>query len=156
MAQEKPFDLPVVQAWLSAWNERDIFSDAAVRHPQCLIMDPLCLVVVTLGGREPRSLLFRRMKQMIPVLIPPLPALKPTVYAVHGDNGRFQIHTEKRQGGERTPGKRDGQSVGNLFVSRRSPPSFFLKWPLARSRRSPICRSTLAPDRSEVGDGSET
>src|SRR5262249_40172070 len=83
MARVKPLDLAVVQAWLSAWNERDIFSDAAVRHLQSLIMDPLCLVVVTLGvGREPRSLVFRRMKQMIPVLIPPLPALTPTLYAV--------------------------------------------------------------------------
>jgi hypothetical protein len=83
MAQEKPLDLAVVQAWLSAWNDRDIFSDASVRHLQSLITDPLCLVVVTLGvGREPRSLLFHRMKQMIPVLIPPLPALKPAVYAV--------------------------------------------------------------------------
>jgi hypothetical protein len=37
MAQEKPLDLSIVQAWLSAWNERDIFSDAAVRHLQPLI-----------------------------------------------------------------------------------------------------------------------
>jgi hypothetical protein len=50
MAREKPLDLAVVQAWLSAWNERDIFSDAAVRHLQSLIAAPLCLVVVTLGG----------------------------------------------------------------------------------------------------------
>jgi hypothetical protein len=49
MAQEKPLDLSIVQAWLSAWNERDIFSDAAVRHLQSLIADPLCLVVVTMG-----------------------------------------------------------------------------------------------------------
>jgi hypothetical protein len=104
----------------AAWNERDIFSDAAVRHLQSLIMDPHCLVVVTLGvGREPRSLLFRRMKQMIPVLIPPLPALKPTFYAVHGDDGRFKIPMEKRQSEEGTPGKREGQSVGS-----RQPPSF--------------------------------
>jgi hypothetical protein len=79
MAQVKLLDLAVVQAWLSAWNERDIFSDASVRHLQSLITDPLCLVVLTLGvGREPRSLVFRRVKQMIPVLIPPLPALKPS------------------------------------------------------------------------------
>jgi hypothetical protein len=59
MAREKPLDLAAVQAWLSAWNEHDIFSDASVRHLQSLITDPLCLVVVTLGvGREPRSLVF--------------------------------------------------------------------------------------------------
>jgi hypothetical protein len=98
MAQEKPLDLSIVQAWLSAWNERDIFSDAAVRHLQSLIADPLCLVVVTMGvGREPRSLLFRRMKQMIPVLIPPLPALTPTLYAVQGDDGRFQLRSNRRR-----------------------------------------------------------
>jgi hypothetical protein len=57
MARVKPLDLAVVQAWLSAWNERDIFSDAAVRHLQSLITDPFCLVVITLGvGCEPRSL----------------------------------------------------------------------------------------------------
>jgi hypothetical protein len=94
MAREKPLDLAVVQTWLSAWNESEIFSDAAVRHLQSLITDPLCMVVVTLRiGREPRSLVFRRVKQMIPVLIPPLPAfLKPTLYAVYGEDGRFQIH----------------------------------------------------------------
>ncbi len=59
MAREKPLDLAVVQTWLSAWNESEIFSDAAVRHLQSLITDPLCIVVVTLGiGREPRSLVF--------------------------------------------------------------------------------------------------
>jgi hypothetical protein len=93
MAQEKPLDLAVVKAWLAAWDESNIFSDASVRHLQSLITDPFCLVVVTMGvGREPRSLLFRRMKRMIPVLIPPLPAfLKPTLYAVYGEDGRFQI-----------------------------------------------------------------
>src|SRR6516164_8677381 len=100
MAREKPLAEAVVQAWLAAWNENDVFSDAAVRHLQSLIMDPLCLVVVTLGvGREPRSLLFRRMKQMVPVLIPPLPAVKPAVYAVQGDDGRFLMRTDgKREG----------------------------------------------------------
>jgi hypothetical protein len=39
------------------------------------------------------------MKQMIPVLIPPLPALKPKVYAVQGDDGRLLIRTDgKREG----------------------------------------------------------
>jgi hypothetical protein len=79
MARVKPLDLAVVQTWLAAWDESDVFSDASVRHLQSLITDPFCLVVVTLGvGREPRSLVFRRVKQMIPVLTPPLPALKPS------------------------------------------------------------------------------
>jgi hypothetical protein len=86
MARVKPLDLAVVQAWLSAWNERDIFSDAAVRHLQSLIIDPLCLVVVTLGiGREPRSLVFRRVKYMLPpvppkpnIMLPPMPP-KPNI-----------------------------------------------------------------------------
>jgi hypothetical protein len=68
MAREKPLDVAVVQTWLAAWNERDIFSDAAVLHLQSLVTDPLCLVVVTLGvGREPRSLVFRRIKRVMPV-----------------------------------------------------------------------------------------
>ena len=76
MARVKPLDLVVVQAWLSAWNERDIFSDAAVRHLQSLIIDPLCLVVVTLGiGREPRSLVFRRVKYTLPP-VPPKPNIQ--------------------------------------------------------------------------------
>src|SRR5215470_17290708 len=68
MAREKPLDMAVVQAWLGAWNESDVFSDAAVLHLQSFITDPHCLVVVTVGaGREPRSLVFRRIKQMMPV-----------------------------------------------------------------------------------------
>jgi hypothetical protein len=75
VAREKQLDLTVVQAWLSAWNESDVFSDAAVRHLQSLIADPFCLVVITLGvGHEPRSLVFRRIKRMIPVPISPRPA----------------------------------------------------------------------------------
>jgi hypothetical protein len=102
MAREKPLDLAVVQAWLAAWNDSDVFSDAAVRHLQSLIMDPRCHVVVTLGvGREPRSLVFRRTKQMIPVLIPPLPALKPALYAVRGDDGRFRVCMSDRREGIR-------------------------------------------------------
>jgi hypothetical protein len=70
MAQQKPLDLEIVQAWLSAWNERDIFSDAAVHHLKSLITDPFCFVVVTLGiGREPRSLVFRRVKRMLPPVL---------------------------------------------------------------------------------------
>jgi hypothetical protein len=67
MARVKPLDLGVVQAWLAAWDENDVFSDASVRHLQSLITDPFCLVFVTLGiGREPRSLVFRRVKRMLP------------------------------------------------------------------------------------------
>jgi hypothetical protein len=39
MARVKPLDSAVVQAWLSARNERDIFSDASVRHLRSLITD---------------------------------------------------------------------------------------------------------------------
>lgn len=68
MAQERSLDIAVVQAWQAAWNENDVFSDAAVRHLQSFIRDPLCLVVITLGvGREPRSLVFRRIKRVVPV-----------------------------------------------------------------------------------------
>jgi hypothetical protein len=55
--------LAVLQAWLSGWNKSDIFSDAAVRHLQSLITDPLCLVVIILG-HEPRSLVFRPWKHV--------------------------------------------------------------------------------------------
>jgi len=34
MARVKPLDLAVVQAWLAAWDESDVFSDASVRHLQ--------------------------------------------------------------------------------------------------------------------------
>jgi hypothetical protein len=68
MAREKPLDVAVVQAWLAAWNENDVFSDAAIRHLLSLIIDPLCLVVVTFGvGYEPRSLVFRRLKRVLPL-----------------------------------------------------------------------------------------
>jgi hypothetical protein len=67
MAREKPLDVAVVQAWQAAWNESDVFSDDAVLHLRSFIPDSLCLVVVTLGvGREPRSLVFRRVKQVMP------------------------------------------------------------------------------------------
>ena len=73
MAQQKPLDLEIVQEWL-AWDENNIFSDASVRHLQSLITDPFCLVVVTLGiGREPRSLVFRSVKRMLP----PVPTRRP-------------------------------------------------------------------------------
>jgi hypothetical protein len=81
MAREKPLDVAIVQAWLAAWSERGVFSDDAVRHLQSFIADPLCLVVVTLGvGREPRSLVFRHYRHVVPVQsaseITPKPALK--------------------------------------------------------------------------------
>jgi hypothetical protein len=67
MAQEKPLDIAFVQAWLAAWDESDVFSADAVLHLQSFIADPLCLIVVTLGvGSEPRSLVFRRIKHVVP------------------------------------------------------------------------------------------
>jgi hypothetical protein len=66
MAREKPLDVAVVQAWLTAWDESDLFSDAAVQHLQSFLTDPHCLVVVTLRvGRESRSLVFRRVKRVL-------------------------------------------------------------------------------------------
>jgi hypothetical protein len=66
MAREKPLDLAVVQTWLAAWTERDVFSDTAVHQLQSLIADVHCLVVITLGvGHEPRSLMFRRVKRVL-------------------------------------------------------------------------------------------
>jgi hypothetical protein len=70
MARQKPLHPAIVDEWLAAW-ESDPFSDAAVRHLQSLITDPFCFVVVTLGvGREPRSLVFRRVKRMLPRVRP--------------------------------------------------------------------------------------
>jgi hypothetical protein len=67
MARQKPLDLVIVETWLSAWNESDIFSDSAVHHLLSLVTDPFCYVVVTLGvGREPRSLAFWRLKRIVP------------------------------------------------------------------------------------------
>jgi hypothetical protein len=67
MVSKKPLDVAVVQAWLAAWDESDVFSDAAVLHLQSLIADAHCLVVITLRvGREPRSLVFRRVKRVLP------------------------------------------------------------------------------------------
>jgi hypothetical protein len=69
LAREKPLDAAIVRAWLAVWNESDVFSDAAVLHLQSFITDPHCLIVVTLGlGSEPRSLVFRRIKHVEPIL----------------------------------------------------------------------------------------
>src|ERR1700688_828367 len=68
MARERPVDSALVQTWLASWAEGELFSDAAVHHLQSLIADIHCLVVVTLDvGREPRSLVFRRVKRVLPV-----------------------------------------------------------------------------------------
>jgi hypothetical protein len=68
MAWERPLDVNIVQAWLAAWDEADLYSDAAVRHLSALIDDPKCLVVVTRGvGREARSLVFRRLRHVRPI-----------------------------------------------------------------------------------------
>jgi hypothetical protein len=79
MAQEKPLDLAVVRAWLAAWGEIDPFSDAAILHLQSLIADTHCLVVITLGvGREPRSLVFRRVKRVVEADHEPSASSSPT------------------------------------------------------------------------------
>jgi hypothetical protein len=85
MARVKPLDPAIVDEWLSAW-ESDPFSDTAVSHLRSLITDPLCMIVVTLGvGREPRSLVFRRMKGMLPVpRVPPKPKYHGSVRDMFG------------------------------------------------------------------------
>jgi hypothetical protein len=80
MAREKPLDGAVVHTWLAAWDQSDVFSDAAVLHLQSLIADVHCLVVITLGvGREPRSLVFRRVKRVLEVHHEPLASSSPKI-----------------------------------------------------------------------------
>jgi hypothetical protein len=69
MAKEKPLDAEVVRNWLAALGERELFSDAGVRHLQSLIPDNNCMVVVTLSvtGKS-RSLVFRRRRRIVPTL----------------------------------------------------------------------------------------
>jgi hypothetical protein len=72
MAKEKPLELEAVQTWLAAWEENDLYSDAAVRHLQSLIPDNHCIVVITRGvGCPPRSLVFRRWRRVR--VVPPTP-----------------------------------------------------------------------------------
>src|SRR5262249_27470274 len=62
------FEATVVRTWLAMWEQRDPFCDDAVRHLQTLIPENKCYVVVTLGiGCEPRSLVFRRWKHVLPL-----------------------------------------------------------------------------------------
>lgn len=70
MAREKPLDSEVLQVWLASWDESELFSDPAVHHLKSLIADTHCYVVVTMGvGREPRSLVFRRRKYVLPAAL---------------------------------------------------------------------------------------
>jgi hypothetical protein len=68
MGRPKSLDPNVVQTWLAAWRETELYSDAAVSHLASLIEDPYCVVVVTRGvGREVRSLVFRIRRGASPV-----------------------------------------------------------------------------------------
>jgi hypothetical protein len=68
MARERPLEPAAARTWLAMWEQRDAFCDDAVRHLQTLISDNHCFVVVTLGtGREPRSLVFRRWRHVLPL-----------------------------------------------------------------------------------------
>ena len=59
MAKERPLDSNVVRTWIAAWKEKDLYSNAAVRHLHSLIPDNNCVVVITFGvGRAPRSIMF--------------------------------------------------------------------------------------------------
>ena len=67
MARERLFEPAVVRTWLATWEQRDPFCDDAIRDLQTLVPDNHCYVVITLGtGRDPRSLVFRRWKHVIP------------------------------------------------------------------------------------------
>jgi hypothetical protein len=126
MARVKPLDLAVVQEWLAA-RESGPFTDDAVRHLQSLIIDPLCLVVVSRTA-QPGISTYEADGTCIR-LVPPLPALKPTVYAVQGDDGRWQMHRERQVRGLSPASEK--ASIGSP-----PPPSFSLKYLLVRSRRS--------------------
>jgi hypothetical protein len=103
MARVKPLDLGVVQAWLAAWDESNIFSDASVRHLQSLITDPFCLVVVTLGiGRKPRSLVFRRTKYTLPP-VPPKPKDMPRPSSREAASLRLRERRERIEQFRSTP-----------------------------------------------------
>lgn len=68
MAREQLLEPTIVRTWLAMWEQRDPFCDDAVRHLQTFIPDNKCYVVITLGiGREPRSLVFRRWKHVLPL-----------------------------------------------------------------------------------------
>ena len=56
-----------MQTWLAAWKEKDLYSDATVRDLLSLVPDNECMVVITCGvGRPPRSLVFRRLRRVVP------------------------------------------------------------------------------------------
>jgi hypothetical protein len=94
LAREKSLDAAIVRAWLAVWNESDAFSDAAVRHLQSFITDPLCLVVVTLGvGHEPRSLVFRHFRHVVPVTNSSEVTPKPTLRHLK-DMFKLPVHTQ--------------------------------------------------------------
>jgi hypothetical protein len=107
MAREKSLDLAVVPAWLAAWDERDVFSDAAVHHLLSLIPDAHCLVVVTLGvGREPRSLVFRRRKYVLPaVLQQGSPIIVPNAWKSTGLTAEHHHSPRRRTSRTRRPPK---------------------------------------------------
>src|SRR5215467_15498135 len=68
MAREQSLEPAVVWTWLANWEQRDPFCDDAVCHLQTLIPNNKCYVVITLGiGRNPRSLVFRRWKHVLPL-----------------------------------------------------------------------------------------
>jgi hypothetical protein len=83
MANVRSLDLSVVQGWLAAWKEKDLYSDAAVRDLLSLIPDNDCMVVITCGvGCPPRSLVFRRWRR---VVVLPRPTEKGRVQVLEPD-----------------------------------------------------------------------
>jgi hypothetical protein len=60
MARQTPLDPAVVEEWLAAWNESDIFSDAAVLHLRSLITDP----VLIRSGEQARQMGACRVRRL--------------------------------------------------------------------------------------------
>jgi len=73
MAKERPLDETLVRTWIATRKEKDLYSNAAVRHLQSLIPDNNhCVVVITFGvGRAPRSLVFSGSRFVAPASVAP-------------------------------------------------------------------------------------
>jgi hypothetical protein len=140
MAVEKPLDPDVVQAWLDAWDESDPFSDPAVLHLQSLIADSHCLLAVTLTvAGEPRSLVFRRQRYVLPAVLGQgapilIPNASKNVAAERGTAG-----TGRRPPAQHAPTPPDHHRALRLG------------WHIGRGRKIPVISGAAAPAAPRVG-----